>query len=214
MASKVPAKQDRRRKTRALRNSILGRRVRPSSKPKRLAGGWKPSQRRLLEARVRRLLAYRDGPAALLALADQAEPRSEPVSAVVGIGRRRPVNKVQSSGRRPQAVKALDTPATVRAALERTCEAMSALGHPHRAAMMAKLMEGPQSYRTLQQAMGLKAGPLYHHIRQLRLGGLILPKHRDWYAHTQAGRNLVMVMMALASLPADQRPNKLGLPTL
>ncbi len=51
----------------------------------------------------------------------------------------------------------------------------------------------------------LKAGPLYHHINQRRLAGLMLPKERDLYELTRGGRNLIVTAMALGSLVRDAR---------
>jgi hypothetical protein len=89
--------------------------------------------------------------------------------------------------------------------LERVCHAMGALGHPSRMRMMVKMLEGPATYRTLQKVTKLKAGPLYHHVTQLRLAGLILPKQRDLYELTRGGRNLMLVAMAAGPLIRDRR---------
>ena len=75
-----------------------------------------------------------------------------------------------------------------------------------RARVMTKLLEGPAVYRSLQRATKLKPGPLYHHINQLRLAGLIMPKQRDLYELTRGGRNLILALMAAAPLIRDRRP--------
>jgi predicted transcriptional regulator len=67
------------------------------------------------------------------------------------------------------------------------------------------LLDGPATYRALQKATGLAAGPLYHHVNQLRLAGLILPKQRDLYELTRGGRNLYMIALTLAPLTGDRR---------
>ncbi len=87
----------------------------------------------------------------------------------------------------------------------RTCQALAAFGHPQRLKIMAKLLEGPATYRSLQKVTKLKAGPLYHHISQLRLAGLILPKQRDLYALTRGGRNLILMAAVLGPLIRDGR---------
>jgi hypothetical protein len=89
--------------------------------------------------------------------------------------------------------------------LHQVCHAMGALGHPSRMRMMLKMLEGPATYRTLQRVTKLKAGPLYHHVNQLRLTGLILPKQRDLYELTRGGRNLMLVAMAAGPLVRDRR---------
>lgn len=87
----------------------------------------------------------------------------------------------------------------------KTCRALAAVGHEQRLRLLGKLLEGPATYRSLQKVTKLKAGPLYHHVNQLRLAGLILPKQRDLYELTRGGRNLVLVAMALGSLIRDTR---------
>ena len=88
---------------------------------------------------------------------------------------------------------------------ERTCETLAALGHVGRARMLLKMLEGPATYRALQKVSKLKAGPLYHHVNQLRLAGLILPKQRDLYELTRGGRNVMLVALGLTALIRDKR---------
>lgn len=78
--------------------------------------------------------------------------------------------------------------------------------------ILLKLLEGPATYRGMQKTTKLKAGPLYHHINQLRLSGLILPKQRDLYELTRGGRNLMLIAMAAAPLIADSRRRPVGRP--
>ncbi len=87
----------------------------------------------------------------------------------------------------------------------RTCRALAALGHAQRLRIVAKLLEGPGTYRTLQKATKLKPGPLYHHVNQLRLAGLLLPRERDLYELTRGGRNLILTVLALNPLVGDRR---------
>ena len=88
---------------------------------------------------------------------------------------------------------------------ERTCGALAAAGHLQRAALLRKLLEGPATYRALQKVTKLKAGPLYHHINQLRLAGLILPKQRDLYELTRGGRNLILAITVIGPMIRDGR---------
>ncbi len=83
--------------------------------------------------------------------------------------------------------------------------ALAAMGHPVRIKILTMLLDGPGVYRSLQKVTGLKPGPLYHHVNQLRLAGLIGPKQRDLYELTRAGRNLLMVTLALEPLLKDRR---------
>ncbi len=89
--------------------------------------------------------------------------------------------------------------------LPRTCRALAAVGHVQRIKLMRKLLEGPATYQALQRVTKLKTGPLYHHINQLRLAGLILPKQRDLYELTRGGRNLILVAVVLGPLIHDTR---------
>lgn len=86
-----------------------------------------------------------------------------------------------------------------------TCRALAAVGHAQRSKIMAKLLEGPATYRALQRVTKLKAGPLYHHVNQLRLAGLMLPKERDLYELTRGGRNLILTVMAMGKLIRDTK---------
>lgn len=83
--------------------------------------------------------------------------------------------------------------------------ALATLGHAQRLRIMLKLLEGPGTYRTLQKATKLKVGPLYHHVKELRLAGLLLPKQRDLYELTRAGRNLILLALAAGTLVGDRR---------
>jgi predicted transcriptional regulator len=82
---------------------------------------------------------------------------------------------------------------------------MFALGHVQRMKVIRKLLDGPATYQALKRLTKLKPGPLYHHVNQLRLAGLILPRQRDLYELTRAGRNMVLGMMVLEPLIHDAR---------
>lgn len=83
---------------------------------------------------------------------------------------------------------------------DRIAEVFQALGSTHRLRILGCLLEGPATYRLLQRRTGLKAGPLYHHINELRLVGLIGPRARDTYVLNPPGRNAVLAAFALRSL--------------
>ena len=87
----------------------------------------------------------------------------------------------------------------------RTWRAMAAAGHSMRLMILGRLLEGPATYQSLKHATKLKPGPLYHHINQLRLAGLILPKQRDLYELTRGGRNLVIALALIGPLIGDRR---------
>ncbi len=92
-----------------------------------------------------------------------------------------------------------------RSRVRAVADLLAALGSVHRVKLMAKLLEGPATYQALRKATGLLAGPLYHHIAQLRLAGLIRPKERDLYDLTCGGRNVLLVALALPGLAKDAR---------
>ena len=85
------------------------------------------------------------------------------------------------------------------------CDTLAAVGHPVRARLLRFLLDGPATYKALRTDLQLAAGPLYHHINQLRLSGLILPKSRDLYELSRGGRNLLAVALAVAKLAQDRR---------
>ncbi|GMV98120.1 MAG: hypothetical protein AMXMBFR83_24730 [Phycisphaerae bacterium] len=74
---------------------------------------------------------------------------------------------------------------------------LGALAHVKRLQILVKLLEGLSDHRTLAKLTRLKAGPLYHHLRELRLAGLIGPKVRDQYVITSSGRRVTRAAMAL-----------------
>ncbi len=82
---------------------------------------------------------------------------------------------------------------------------LAAMSSVHRLRILLKLLEGAATYRTLQKVTGLKAGPLYHHIANLRLASLVGPKQRDLYELTRAGRDVLMGTLMLGPLSRDRR---------
>ncbi len=84
---------------------------------------------------------------------------------------------------------------------------MTGLANPHRLAILHSLLEGPANYRHLLSATQLKAGPLYHHISELRLAGLIGPKARDTYELTELGNRLTVLSVLLPKI-AKAKPQR------
>lgn len=112
-----------------------------------------------------------------------------------------------AGGLKPEQTNTRAARALLRASCpEELARVLGALGSTHRLRILFKLLEGAATYRTLQKVTGLKAGPLYHHISQLRLAELIGPKQRDLYDLTRAGRNVVVVASVLGALARDRRP--------
>ncbi len=83
---------------------------------------------------------------------------------------------------------------------------LAACGSGHRLAILMILLEGPATYRAIQRRTSLKAGPLYHHIGQLRLTGLIGPKTRDLYVLTKAGLRVLLTILCMERLTHDTSP--------
>ena len=77
------------------------------------------------------------------------------------------------------------------------CDAFTALGHPQRAKLALTMVPGGATYADLREATGMQPGPLYHHIQELRLAGLVGPKTRDAYELTPLGREAVLAAKTL-----------------
>jgi predicted transcriptional regulator len=63
--------------------------------------------------------------------------------------------------------------------------------------ILSLLLKGPATYQELKTATKAKAGPLYFHVQQLRLAGLIDPSERNVYQVTSLGLAVVGTVMAL-----------------
>jgi len=146
-------------------------------------------------------LGRSDGYAASLVVAERAgetvECQSKSYQSREVTGRRRRPGASASRGRNAGGGRARIAP--------QTCRALAAIGHEQRVRVLVKLLEGPATYQALQKVTKLKAGPLYHHVNQLRLSGLIMPKQRDLYELTRGGRNLVLGAIVLGPLIRDRR---------
>ena len=81
-----------------------------------------------------------------------------------------------------------------------TAGLLDALAHGQRLRILLELLAGEATHRLLAKVTGLKAGPLYHHIRELRSAGLIGPKVRDLYVLTAKGRRAILGSLALERL--------------
>ncbi len=88
------------------------------------------------------------------------------------------------------------------AARDRLAATFSALGHPARLQILFLLAEGSATHQHLSKATGLKAGPLYHHIRELREIGLLAPRSRDLYLLTKKGERVAQAAIIAQRLLA------------
>lgn len=148
------------------------------------------------------MLSRKEGCSAALVIVERAGRRLDRVSSslelsAVGTGEAAKFPRRRNGGRRVSN-HGVEVPA-------RVCPAMFALGHVQRMKIVRKLLDGPTTYQAVKRLTKLKPGPLYHHVNQLRLAGLILPRQRDLYELTRAGRNMVLGMMVLAPLTNDSR---------
>ena len=73
---------------------------------------------------------------------------------------------------------------------------LGVLGSRHRLRILGALAGGGATYRGLVKTTGLAAGPLYHHVNQLRLAGLVRPKERDLYEITPKGTRCLLMAAA------------------
>lgn len=69
----------------------------------------------------------------------------------------------------------------------------SAIASPRRLTMLKAMMAGADSYAKLRKAVGLSAGPLYYHLRELKSAGLVEEGQRDVYKLTQRGKHLLLI---------------------
>lgn len=145
----------------------------------------------------------RQGCAAVLTIAEQCGTQRDKETQGVAVGDALPpLRPGAATAARRKGVRAS-------AAL---CRALAAVGHETRMKIMVKLLSGPATYRAVQRVTKAPPGPLYHHINQLRLAGLILPKQRDLYELTRGGRNLVLGVSVLEPLIKDRRRRPMGAP--
>ncbi len=99
-----------------------------------------------------------------------------------------------------------------KANVQQLSRVLTAFASPHRLKILISLLSGPQTYRALVRATRLKAGPLYHHVNQLRLASFLGPKARDTYVLTRAGRNVLLVALSLGPLMRDRRTRPMPAP--
>ena len=188
-----------RKKASSPKKSRKGGRQSPS--PRKSASSPEKPQAALSDRAIKQQfpgLRNGDGCGAVVAVAEQAGKQWEivkggvQINTAIGGGGGRPSARQNSSG------------------LARASEAFAALGHPQRLRILVKLLDAPGTYQSLMKLTKLGAGPLYHHINQLRMAGLILPKQRDLYELTRGGRNVILTAMALEPLMRDKRRRPLA----
>jgi len=93
------------------------------------------------------------------------------------------------------------TPMTQRRA-ESLAGVLAALGHPLRLRILERLMTGPATYEELVKLTGVRSGPLYFHLEQLRSVMLVGPKRRDCYELTRHGTAYALIAGVLGRMRA------------
>lgn len=83
---------------------------------------------------------------------------------------------------------------------DRLARMLAAIAHPQRLAILLKLLASEANHKLLTKTTGLKAGPLYYHLRELREAGLIGPRTRDLYVMTRLGRRVILAAIATEQL--------------
>lgn len=133
------------------------------------------------------------------------------VCAIVEAGdgdRRVHVGQVDALGRRPdpsrrqKLLRGLDQPGMARV--------FAALGSSRRLAMLGAIFDGACSYAELVGRLNMKAGPLYHHVRELRLAGLLESDARDSYRLSKRGRYAWLAACSLDALLKGVRQVRRG----
>ncbi len=99
-------------------------------------------------------------------------------------------------GRRPRA-GVLDS-------AEPACVArlLTGLAHADRIRIARAVLTGADTHAALSESVGLKAGPLYHHLRELERAGILTRLPRNGYALTDIGRDLLLISSGLGTLSA------------
>ena len=128
---------------------------------------------------------------------------AEPAGAPIGRAARKPRRPVlQVHAGRADAAAVKRATGTQLRCLARLA---NGLANRHRLLIVRELFRGPATYEALAAATSLRAGPLYHHVAQLRLAAIIAPKERNLYRLTRGGRALVTILLAALPLARDAR---------
>lgn len=83
---------------------------------------------------------------------------------------------------------------------ERIAGLLNVMGSTHRIRVLMTLAGGGVTYQHLVKTTKLKAGPLYHHVNQLRLAGLVRPRERDLYEITPKGTRALLMAAGMAGM--------------
>jgi hypothetical protein len=80
---------------------------------------------------------------------------------------------------------------------------LSGLAHPDRIRLARAVLAGANTHHLLIEAVKIKTGPLYHHLRELERAGLLSMIARNAYMLTDFGRTALFVTAVLGMQPCD-----------
>ena len=79
------------------------------------------------------------------------------------------------------------------------------LAHVQRLEILVAIRRGARRHQDLKAAVGLAAGPLYHHLRDLERSGLVACLARNNYTLTDVGHSSLLLAAGLEALSGDAR---------
>ncbi len=79
------------------------------------------------------------------------------------------------------------------------------LSHPDRVRIARAIVLGAHTHARLSEAVGLKTGPLYHHVRTLERAGLLAIVERNTYELTEIGRIGLLTATVLTTIASTPR---------
>ncbi|MBN2563066.1 MAG: winged helix-turn-helix transcriptional regulator [Phycisphaerae bacterium] len=82
---------------------------------------------------------------------------------------------------------------------------LTGLAHADRIRIARAVTTGANTHRQLSETVGLKTGPLYHHVRELERAGLLTLLSRNTYGLTDLGRLTLMITTILGTWQAEGR---------
>ncbi|HUN82696.1 MAG TPA: hypothetical protein VMV81_14420 [Phycisphaerae bacterium] len=86
-----------------------------------------------------------------------------------------------------------------RADARKISELLTGLAHPDRIRVATAIMTGANTHRLLKESLQLKTGPLYHHLRELQMAGLVGMASRNFYVLTEPGELALYIATGLAA---------------
>jgi DNA-binding HxlR family transcriptional regulator len=76
---------------------------------------------------------------------------------------------------------------------------LAGLAHPDRIRILRAILQGAATHFALHKAVGLKTGPLYHHLRALERSGVLTVATRNTYELTELGKITLLVTHTLGT---------------